>query len=386
VNDRTDDVGSGSTYDPQQGPAQPHQQNQQAGPAQPHQQQQPAGTSSDAGATTQAGETSSQQQVPDGPDQDQDDIGEPPDPYAEEEADDGEPLDTLAEDKPDDASQKTSEATVPPRPDECALPKTSIQEELRKLRDETSQAIKNKVEAEGTFADRENRLKVLEGVERDFPAAKKAYDDAYAQLRRDERDIVDYLECEKKSLVALLGRAGVKHVRRRVRKFLANKRKLEKAVDSAKKAANEPSDPNAEVTKFTLELAAWKKVAATIAAQHAEIRALREDITKARQAGHYGLALFLLWKARWRRAEFVRGCGPELVDPATLHEELHGAGERLAAAQQRLAKAQRDAAASKEALAAAIKNLEEHQKTAEATLQEALKEIKGAERAQLGAQ
>jgi hypothetical protein len=299
--------------------------------------------------------------------------------------DNGEPPDQHPEEAPDDADRK-SEATGSRAADECALPTTTIQEELGKLREATSQAIKDKVTAEGAFADRENRLKVLEGVEREFPAVKKAYDDAYAQLRRDERDLVDYLECERKSLVALLKYPGVCQVRQRVMEYLATRRKLEHAVECAKEAAQEPPDPNAEVTRYTADLAAWKKIAGTIASQHAEIRKLRDDITKARQAGHYGLALFLLWKARWRRNEFARGCGPRLVDPSTLHQELHGAGERLAAAQHRLAVAQREASANRDALAAAIKNLDEHQRTAEATLQEALKEIEGADRARLGAQ
>jgi hypothetical protein len=222
-------------------------------------------------------------------------------------------------------------------------------------------------------------------VERDFPSAKKAYDDAYPQLRRDERDLLDYIKCEKKSLAALLGPTGVDKVRSRVEDFLTNRRRLEEAVESAKQAAKESPDPNAEVTKYSLDLAAWKKIAGTLAAQHAEIRKLREETIKARQSGQYGLALWLLWKAELRRREFALGCGPKLVEPATLHQELHGAGERLAAAQQRLAEAQREAAANKAALAAAINNLDVYQGTAEATLQETLKEIEGADHARLGA-
>lgn len=362
MNERTDGADAELTYDPSQTQEQTEMQDG------------PSGTSGGPETLASGGSGNpSQMSATTGPKatEEPEDDGEPPDPHAEEEQ---------------DGASRMNEATDSAGGDECALPTTSIQEELGKLRDETTQAIKDKVTAEGIFADRENRLKVLEGVEREFPAVKKAYDDAYAQLRRDERDLVDYLECERKSLVTLLKCEGVQRVRQQVTDYLANKNKLEKAVESAKEAANEPPDPNAEVTKYTLDLAAWKKIAGTITAQHTEIRKLREDITKARQAGHYGLALFLLWKARWRRNEFSKGCGPKLVDPSTLHQELHGAGERLAAAQQRLAKAQRDAAANQEALAAAIKSLEEHHKTAEATLHEALKEIEGADRARLGAQ
>jgi hypothetical protein len=292
----------------------------------------------------------------------------------------------LHDEKEADAPREQDQVTGgQPQPDQCALPTTSIQDEIRTLREAMSKAIKDKVDAEGTLADRENRLKVLEGVERDFPSAKKTYDDLYPQLRRDERDLLDYIKCEKKSLAALLGPTGVDKVRSLVDDFLTNRRKLEEAVESAKQAAKEPSDPNTEVTKYGLDLAAWKKIAGTLASQHAEIRKLREETIKARQAGQYGLALWLLWKAELRRREFTLGCGPKLVEPATLHHELHGAGERLAAAQQRLAEEQRKAAANKAALTAAINNLDVFLGTAEATLQETLKEIESADHARLGA-
>jgi hypothetical protein len=374
VDDPSDTNNTDPARDPSSGHTQSHTQNQPTG----------APIAPDA-TTTNGGEKSTHQSAD--PSESAAAVSPTHPPATEEDELDGKleppgPRDEKEADAPPKQNQVTGEQ---PQQDLCALPSTSIQDEIRTLREAMSKAIKDKVDAEGTLADRENRLKVLEGVERDFPSAKKAYDDLYPQLRRDERDLLDYIKCEKKSLAALLGPTGVDRVRSRVEDFLNNRRKLEEAVESAKQAAKEPSDPNTEVTKYGLDLAAWKKIAGTLASQHAEIRKLREETIKARQAGQYGLALWLLWKAELRRREFALGCGPKLVEPATLHHELHGAGERLAAAQQRLAEEQREAAANKAALAAAINNLDVFLGTAEATLQETLKEIESADHARLGA-
>jgi hypothetical protein len=397
VNDRTDDVGSGLTNDPQQGPAQPQQQNQQAGAAQPQQQQQ-VGVPGSTGGTTRAGETSSRQQVSDGPDQDQDDIGEPPDPCAGEEPEKHQhseevPETDLEPPRPKEPAEISEEK---PEEEEPATQSNyvSIREEIRALREAMSTAISGKLLAEGVLAAQENRLSVLEQVERDFPVARKAYDDAYPQLRRNEDDLIDYIKDEKKSVAAHLGVEGVKKVACRVVEFLTQERDLKKAVDDAKIKAKKPADPNAEVARYTSDLAAWKKITATLTAQQGEIRALREEIVKARLAGHYGLALWLLWKAELRRKEFLSGCGPYLVLPTDLQEKLYRAAKRLADAQKKAAEAQRVATENEAALAAAIANLDKHQKTAEPTLQEDLKDLDGddpaqvesAERAQLGAQ
>jgi hypothetical protein len=386
VNDRTDEVDSGSTIDPQPDPEQPRQ-NQPAGAGLPQQQNQQTGVPGDAGATTQSGGATSQKHEPDGPGQGQNDGGQPPAPCADEEPEEHPHFEDVPETDLEPPRPKEPAKISEEKPTE-EKPATqgdyaSIQEEIRALREAMRTAISGKLKAEGALAGQQNRLVVLEQVERDFPVTKKAYEDAYPQLRRDENDLVDYIKGEKKSVAAHLGREGVRKVRLLVVEFLTHGRDLVDKVEKAKEEANISPDSNAEVAKYASDLDAWKKITATLTAQQREIRGHREDVIKARQAGHYGLALWLLWKAELRREEFLSGCGPYLVLPKHLQQKLYRAGKRLADAQYDAAEVKRVTAENEAALAAAIADLDKHQKSAGPTLQEELKDVDSADPAQV---
>lgn len=261
--------------------------------------------------------------------------------------------------------------------DKCVVPNgTTIQEELEDLRRARERARRDRESAEGVYVNTEGRLAVLDGVERDYPTTKKTYDDAYPQLRRDQDNFTDYLDCEESNLKTRLGSAAAQ-VHRLVEDRDRKSRQLERAFVEATKEVQQTSAPfealNEAIKKRTAELNAWKNLTATVTAQHAELKKFRDDINKARDGGKYALAYGLLVMAKSKREEHAGG--PHLVEPSKVHQEFHVAGEKLVKAQRRLASAQRDLETSKAVLAAVTKDLEEHRKTSEARLRVELVEI-----------
>lgn len=252
--------------------------------------------------------------------------------------------------------------------DQCTVAKgsTSIPVELDALR-KARDAARGKDE----LAPLENRLRVLEGVERDYPATKKAYNAAHDQLALADKNLKDHFDSEKSQLETRLGPSKTKEVADFVNAQDTMRASLEKSVQSAKdklgRAASPQESHNQAIKDRTAELDAWKNLAATVTAHQAEQTKLREEIVKARQVGHYGLAYGLLLIALKKRASHATR-GPRLIAPDKLHNEFHVAGEKLAAAQNNLARAERQLETDRATLAAANKDLDEHQKNAEATL------------------
>jgi hypothetical protein len=266
--------------------------------------------------------------------------------------------------------------------DKCRVPSgTSIGTEIKDLKGTRDAARKERAKADGILGDRDNRLQVLEGVERDYPATKKAYEVAYDQLVRDAENLKDYLDCEESKLHERLGKKAAGDVSQLVKDRDSRTARLERDVKKAKYKLGQTTSPlepfNQAIKDRTAVLNEWKNLTATVTAQHAELGKLRDDITKARQDGYYGLAYGLLLMAQNKRNS--HGSGPRLVAPADVHREFHTAGEKLAGAQKRLGAAQRKLESDKAALAAATQDLDEHRKSSEARLRVDLMEIKPAD-------
>jgi hypothetical protein len=253
-----------------------------------------------------------------------------------------------------------------------------IADAIDKLRAEIQGARDKKVSAESAFTDVEGRLKTLETVHKDADATVAAYTSAYDALAADDIAYTEYLEREEDSLATSLGDAKVDKVKQLVRESQERGDRLEREVTTATErltAAEKARDRRKSEAKAAADLlTAWRKLGATLSAQHTELKKMRDDVTKARQAGQYGLALHLLRRAKRRRKQLVKA-GPTLTPPAEVRGALVKAVAAVGDAEKALADAERTVAARKERLAIATKKRDEHRLTAEATLREDLVKV-----------
>ncbi|WP_461189944.1 hypothetical protein [Arthrobacter sp. Z4-13] len=251
--------------------------------------------------------------------------------------------------------------------DECTIwDSTKVAAELSKLK-----KLRNTAASERDFAELESRLQGLEGVERDYPATKKAYQEAYAQLIREDGNLKDYFDSEKSKLETRLGQQRAKEVSDLVNGREITTKGLKKAVKVAMKQLGRAVSPvdryNPAIKDRTADLNAWKNLTATVTGHQSDLKKLRDEIIKARQLGQYGLAYGLLLIAEKKRISHADS-GPRLVAPDKVHIEFHRAAESLFFGQRHLTRAQRQLETDKATLAAATKDLEEHTKNSEATL------------------
>lgn len=251
----------------------------------------------------------------------------------------------------------------------------TIAEELARLESDAATARAEKAEADAALADLENRLATLRVVQKDAETATAAYTAAYERLGREDQAYEEYLQCQEEALRRQLGEDGVRVVEALVSARSDRADELdETATDAAttlRSAEAERDRLKDEVKERADAMAGWKKLTAAVTAQHTELTTRREEITKARQAGEYALAYWLLGRARERRESFTSG--PRLIDPGDLVDELLGAVEALADAQKDLADAERAATAAKADLAAATKARDKHRADSEAQLRESLR-------------
>jgi chromosome segregation ATPase len=251
----------------------------------------------------------------------------------------------------------------------------SIAEELARLEADAETARAEKAEADAALADLENRLATLRAVQKDAATATSAYTAAYERLGREDQAFEEYHQFQEEGLRRQLGEDGVAEVEELVQARKDRADELDQAADDAattlRDAEAERDRLKDEVKELADALAGWKKLTATVTAQHAELTTRREEITKARQAGEYALAYWLLGRARARRESFDDG--PRLIDPDDLEDELLGAVEALADAQKDLADAERAATTAKADLAAATKARDKHRAESEAQLRESLR-------------
>ncbi|WP_341358352.1 hypothetical protein V5H98_11190 [Georgenia sp. M64] len=251
----------------------------------------------------------------------------------------------------------------------------TIAEKLAQLETEATAARTKKNQADVALADLENRLTTLRAVQKDAETAATAYTAAYDALAREDTAYGEYLQSQEEGLRRQLGEDGVAGVEAvvkarsdRTKKLDRKARKAARTLASAESRRDRLKD---RVKKRSDALAGWKKLTATVTAQHTELKTRREEIAKARQAGEYALAYWLLGSAAARRKSF--GEGPRLIPPKDLEHKLLDAVTALADAQRALADAETAATTAKADLAAATKARDKHRAESEAQLRESLR-------------
>jgi DNA repair exonuclease SbcCD ATPase subunit len=266
-------------------------------------------------------------------------------------------------------------------PDECATECTSIDEEIECLKSHVVGKRDTRDAAENEYQALQNRLKALEDVQRDLEATLKAYEPAYEQLAREDRAYKDYLDCERGSLEDLLGTNGIETVGKLVSARSSTSESLKKKVDDFRTALDtaesEREARKGEVKQRRDELNEWKKLTSTITARHAQLKSMRDEVTKAHQAGYYGLAYWLFTLVEEKYHEFVGD--PRLVDPEDVPQALRTAVQGLAEAEKCHSMAERRAKAAKDDLTSATGELDQHNKGSEAKLREDLQQIPAAQ-------
>ncbi|WP_454778196.1 hypothetical protein [Georgenia muralis] len=251
----------------------------------------------------------------------------------------------------------------------------TIAEKLAQLETDATAARTKKDQADVALADLENRLTTLRAVQKDAETAATAYTAAYDALAREDTAYGEYLQSQEQGLRRQLGEAGVAEVEAldTARKDRANQleTELKTAAEKLTSAESTREEQRLAVKEKGDALAGWKKLTATVTAQHTELKTRREEIAKARQAGEYALAYWLLDQARARRESFDDG--PRLIDPDDLQHKLLDAVTALADAQKALADAETAATTAKADLAAATKARDKHRAESEAQLRESLR-------------
>ncbi|MGY1701264.1 hypothetical protein [Geodermatophilus sp. SYSU D00766] len=279
----------------------------------------------------------------------------------------------------------------PPVPD--ADPFTRAKDELRAKRESAQKRVegadKEKQESDIELSDADNRFSAIEAAEKDVEANVTAYKSAYAGLEAEDDAYTEYLEREEDSLTQSLGTPRVARVNELVTASKETGKKLESDAETLREelAAAERDlaklKADSDVKKRSDVLSGWKRLTATLVSQHAELKKLRDEVTKERQAGHYGLALYLLGCAKDKREEFA-DTGPHLTQPANVPNELLKAINALADAENALARAEAKVTALKKKLETATKKRDQHRAKAETTLREELLKVGSGDAATTG--
>jgi hypothetical protein len=256
----------------------------------------------------------------------------------------------------------------------------TLEQAIARLQVESQKAQEAKEAADSRVADADGRLTALRNLQRDSEKARLAYESAREQLEIDQQGYRDFYESEEESLAKLLGPEAVAEVKKKSDDRQAAYDAAKAAVEAKKAdlaAAEERRDAAAAVRKEKADqVSQYKALATTIGGRHAQLKAMRDEVTKARQAGQYALAYWLL-ELRDFRSVLDKGAR-DLIDP----EELPA---KLLAAVNELGDAERDYAASESAvgkrrieLAAAEKELADQKAQGETRLRDQLKQIAAA--------
>ena len=138
------------------------------------------------------------------------------------------------------------------------------------------------------------------------------------------------------------------------------------------KSAESKKDRKAKAAVVTQ----YKQLAATIGAGHTKLKALRDEAVKARQAGQYALAYWLVTRPDF--SSVLGETAKELIEPNDLPAKLLTAVNELAAADTADAENDKALAKARVALADANRKNAEQQSKGEADLRDELKKIPAA--------
>lgn len=253
----------------------------------------------------------------------------------------------------------------------------TIEEAIARLEAAFAEARTEKEEADRTFADADGRLTALRNLKRDSETATLAYEKVHDQLTIDQQGYLDYNETEDDSLVKLLGPRAVAEVEEKVEAATAAHDEAVEAVEAAKAAlaaAERRRDDSRSVVKERSDrVARYKQLPATIGARHARLKSMRDEVVKARQAGQYALAYWLLVCRDFRSV--LDEASQELIEPEELPGRLLAAVNEVADAERDHAKHESTVTKRRNELAEAERRLADLKANGEARLRDQLKQI-----------
>lgn len=252
-------------------------------------------------------------------------------------------------------------------------PPKTLDEAIARADKAAADAKSAKDRADGAFTIADSNRTVLTNLKRDSDKVLQAYEAAHPQLTIDQQSFADFSENEKESLDDLLGAATGD-----VARVVADKVKADEdsatALDAATTAlaAVEGGRATAEAGRKASAdaLDRLKQLAIAIGAEHAKLKAQRDDVAKARQAGQYALAYWLLTERGFD--DVLAAAEAELIDPAALPTAMLEAAQALISAQRTEEAAVAAVAAASAALAEAERKDAEQRAKGEATLRAAL--------------
>jgi hypothetical protein len=191
-------------------------------------------------------------------------------------------------------TEKPGYGAKPPPPPPTDL----LQDAIDEIRTKADDAKEAKVKADGESAALDGQLTALLSLKKDSDKAKQAYEAAHEQLTIDQQAFQDYDESAKEELEKQLTAKGIDAVKDLVGAKKTADKDRANAADTATKNLQDAKDAAATTEQDRKakadDLTQYKQLATTIGAQHAKLKALRDEVTKARQATQPGLAYWLL--------------------------------------------------------------------------------------------
>ena len=263
--------------------------------------------------------------------------------------------------------------------DETAEQKPSeiVDKELKRQDEETERAREVAEGAGSTYKDQKGRSEALSNLKKDIDQAVLVYASVRDQLKIDQQAYLDYQESEKESLEKLLGPEAAAEVKKKSEDKRLADDKAVVGVESKRKelaaAEKERDDSDKSRKGKATEVAEWKQLAATIGARHAKLKSMRDEITKAHQAGHYALAYWLL-ELRDYDKELKVGAAA-LIMPDEMPAVLLAAVKSLADAEKDYAAKESTVGKRRNELAEAEKQLADRKAQGEARLRDELKQM-----------
>lgn len=246
-----------------------------------------------------------------------------------------------------DAGPGTEQPPPPPPP-----PKDPVQTKIDEIRGKADAAKEAKVKADGESAAFDGQLGALLSLQKDSDKAKQAYEAAHEQLEIDQRAFKDYGVAAKEELEEQLKQAGTDKVTELVeakKKADTDRTDEVKTAQDNLKAAKDTAMTAEQTRKDRADdLAGYKQLVTTIGAKHTKLKALRDEVTKARQASpaQPGLAWWLLTRGKVGFEAQLKDVHDNwLIEPSALPGRLLQAIDDLAAAEK--AKAAADGAVAK---------------------------------------
>jgi hypothetical protein len=278
-------------------------------------------------------------------------------------------------------SDTAAEAEQPAGTREYAKPPETVEQAIARLTKEAEAAQKAKDAADSAFADVDGHLTALRNLQKESDKANQAYKAAHDQLEIDQQGFLDYYDSEKDNLEHLLGTTALKAIDTKVQAKRGADKAAADAVTTANNAltaaATQSDESKADRTEKAAAVTRYQQLPATIGAGHTKLKALRDEAVKARQAGLYALAYWLL-VSRPEFSSVLEVSAAELIEPDALPAKLLAAVNELAAAEHTQAENDKALAKCRVDLANAQRENAEQQTKGETALREELKNIPAA--------